>query len=316
MGALIQTCEPNLLLLFDNVNKMQRAWEKTIGHGDEMKSGTAATVIELEDVPEGAMRAEPLLERLKKQERKQLTTSVMLGDIDWNHITGVGTSTVLRAWLKHVGPLAKFRSDINSRFSEMHAKHPLRLRKSKIHTMRTTDIDEATTTGIVSVLYNLVVGQLGIMTRWMDTYLIMVCGDQLSIDRLRKAKWYMAKTGTAYDRHDWALPIIQLWHMKWTLQKCIFRLHWWDNVGKSIFGLHHDCDLLGRGKFNPVKCDFYPAHHILEDRFDAFMLDALRYVAFSNLSPSSVENNVIIQDPLRRTYRHHETTDQKATRRA
>ncbi|KAJ7794109.1 hypothetical protein B0H14DRAFT_2622160 [Mycena olivaceomarginata] len=39
------------------------------------------------------------------------------------------------------------------------------------------------------------------------------------------------------------------------------------------YGLHHDVKLLPRNKFNPVKCDFYPAHHILEDRFQALMLD-------------------------------------------
>ena len=145
--------------------------------------------------------------------------------------------------------------------------------------MRTTDINEATTTGVASVLSNMI-GQLGIVGSWLNTYVILVCGDQLSVDRIRKVKLYMGKAATAYDRHDWALPVIQLWHMKWALQKSIFRLHWWGNVGKEIFGLHHDCDLLGHSKFNPLKCDFYPAHPILEDQFEALILDALRYVYY------------------------------------
>lgn len=99
----------------------------------------------------------------------------------------------------------------------------------------------------------------------------------------------MAKTNTPYDRHDWVLPIIQLWHMKWNFQKAIFRLHWQEGTGRDIFGLYsyHDCEILGREKFNPVKCDFYPAHHILEDRFEALLLEALRYVGHKN-SKSSI----------------------------
>jgi hypothetical protein len=108
--------------------------------------------------------------------------------------------------------------------------------------------------------------------RWM----IMICGDQLTIDRIRKIKWYTRKTDAPFDQHKWALPVIQLWHLKWAWQKAIFRLHWYGDLGKNIFGLHHDCELLERGTFNHEKCDFYPAHHILEDRFEALVLEGLQ----------------------------------------
>ncbi|KAJ7306173.1 hypothetical protein DFH08DRAFT_976103 [Mycena albidolilacea] len=34
-GALVQVCQPMFLLLFDNVNKMQRAWQQVLGRQDE-----------------------------------------------------------------------------------------------------------------------------------------------------------------------------------------------------------------------------------------------------------------------------------------
>ncbi|KAF8221552.1 hypothetical protein L208DRAFT_1382213 [Tricholoma matsutake] len=190
-GATTEIGELRFLFLFDNVNKMQCAWQSIIGWEDEVKSGTAATLIKLKDIPPGAMLAEPLLKNLKEKIRSKLTVKMLVDDIDWAHIE-----------TRNSGKLA---------------------------------------------------------------------------EQIQKVKLYMGKAATTYDRHDWALPVIQLWwHMKWALQKCIFCLHWWDNAGKEIFGLHHDCDLLGCSKFNPVKCDFYPAHHILEDRFEALILDALR----------------------------------------
>lgn len=279
-GAMVQIGAPTFLLLFNNVNKMKCAWQARIGHEDEVKSGTAATLIKLEDIPDSAMLAAPVLENLKKKVRNDLTVEMLRDDINWPHIEGVGAATVLRIWIKHIPGLKKFQPSVMHLFLETYSKHLLRLRKSEIHPMRTTNIKESTTTGVASVLMNLVLGQLGVVVSWLNGYLVMVCGDQLSIDRLRKIKLYTAKTDTPYDRHDWVLPIIQLWHMKWALQKCIFRLHWADKVGKTIFGLRHDAELFSRGKFNPVKCDFYPAHHILKDQFDALVLDALRYVPY------------------------------------
>ncbi|KIM45745.1 hypothetical protein M413DRAFT_24877 [Hebeloma cylindrosporum] len=277
-GKRTELSQPGFLVLFDNVNKMQRAWQSTIGNQDEVKSGTASTLVELEDIPPRALHAQPLLEAIRQKKRSALTVKMLQEDINWDHIEGIGAGTVLRVWIKHVPALGRFKQRTNALFTATHSKHCLRLRKSKVHPMRTTDIDEATTTGTASVLFNLIVGQLGISKNWLDRWIIFVCGDQLTIDRVRKIKRYTNKGNTPFQRHDWALPIIQLWHLKWNWQKCIFRLHWWDGVGKNVFGLHHDCDMLGRGKFNPQRCDFYPAHHILEDHFEALALDSLRII--------------------------------------
>ncbi|KAK6977142.1 hypothetical protein R3P38DRAFT_2582264 [Favolaschia claudopus] len=263
-GAVARLSQPMFLLLFDNVNKMQRAWQQVLGRTDTVTSGTAATLIALEDVTEDAIDSRPVLKNIAEKKRLNLT--------------GVGAGTAVMAWTKHIPSLHRHRSAITEKFRTTLAKHRLRLRKSVIHPMRTTDIDEAQTVGVAAELHNLVVDQLQILGHWLDCCMIMICGDQLSIDRVRKIKTYMDKADTSFDRHEWALPVIQLWHLKWNWQKAIFRLHWYEPTGKGIFGLHHDVKLLARTKFNHTKCDFYPAHHILEDRFEALMLDALRII--------------------------------------
>ena len=55
-------------------------------------------------------------------------------------------------------------------------------------------------------------------------------------------------------------------------------MHWWKELGGGAFGLTHDVHVLRRTKFNHERCDFYPAHHILEDVFDTMILHALRCV--------------------------------------
>ncbi|KAK7025899.1 hypothetical protein R3P38DRAFT_3193539 [Favolaschia claudopus] len=272
IGAFNEMTGPAFLILFDNVNKMQRAWRATLGHKNEVKSGTASTIIGLVDVRPGALLSEPLNKAVAEGKRRALTVEQLRKDIKWDHIRGVGVGMVLRVWLKYIPSLDRHRTAVEDIFKTEYKSHSLKLRKSDIRSTRLTNIDESTTVGAASVLHNLIIGQLSIVPASLHRWLVMICGDQLSIDRIRKLKEYTRS------RHEWALPVIQLWHLKWNWQKAIFRMHWYHPLGKDIFGLHHDCELLERGKFNPEKCDFYPAHHILEDRFEAVILDALRLI--------------------------------------
>jgi hypothetical protein len=115
------------------VRQHQHAWQQTIGHQDEVQSGTAATLIHLEDVPPGAMQAGPLLENMHKKVRGKLTINQLLDDIDWDHVQGIGAATVLRIWVKHIPALSHHCKEVEHLFSVKHSKHPLRLRKSDTH---------------------------------------------------------------------------------------------------------------------------------------------------------------------------------------
>ncbi len=248
-----------------------------------MQSGTAATVIRLEDVPEGALDLEPLMENIRKQERLKLTVEDLENDIDWEHIAGVGKGTVERILVKYVPILSPHRPDVEKTFTETHKKHPLRLRKTDVQSLRCSSIDESTTVGTWQVLRDIVFKQLGIAKEWLNNKIIIACGDQLTIQRLRKVKIFRSKAASAAARCDCFLPVIQLWHMKWAWMKAIFRLGYRpDFTGRGVFGMYQDCVLLGREKFNHKTCDFYPGHGILLDRFEALVLEAFRYVVALN----------------------------------
>ncbi len=183
----------------------------------------------------------------------------------------------MRVWIKHVPGLRHLRDTVEKLFTEKHAKCRLVPDRTKFHTMCTSSIDESTVGGVKDVLLNLIM-QLGALKAWVAQWIIFVAGDQLSVDRLRKLKRYLKKSDSVFDKFQWALPIIQLWHLKWNWQKAIFRMHWWPETGRNIFGLHADARVLGREKFNPDRGDFYPSHDLLEDQFETMVLDILRYV--------------------------------------
>ncbi|KAL0062940.1 hypothetical protein AAF712_010161 [Marasmius tenuissimus] len=263
-----------MMFLFDNVNKMHQAWEQVWGRRNEVMSGTASSLIELVDVPLGVLRLQPLLERIEQKGRLNMTIDTLKDDINWGHLAGVGSATVLRILVSQIEPMGRFKADVEKLFSATYACHWHPPKKSTIRTMRPTDIDGLSTKGVLQVVHNLV-KQAGIALTALPQWILFFCGDQLSKDWLQHLKIYMEKTEGA-EKHAWVLPTIQLWHMKWAWQKAIFKLHW---QPMDAPGLRRDTqDILRRDKFNADKCNFYPAHHILEDRFVALVLKAIRLI--------------------------------------
>ncbi|KAI0687975.1 hypothetical protein BC835DRAFT_1419524 [Cytidiella melzeri] len=277
-GQSVKDGIPLFQIIFDNINKAHHAWQKTLATYDEIQSGTAGAVIKLEDVPPGAFDRQAMEAHMKNNPRADLTFEELEEDINWDHIAGVGAATILRIWVHWIPVLATHSRAVEKLFSETHQRHRLRLRKTEIVTLRCSNINESTTKGVDSVLMDIVLKQLCIIPEWLATIFLFICGDQLTIDRIRKLIVYMRKAGSPFNCRIWARPTIQLWHMKWAWQKAIVRLHWYGELEKGTYGLHQDCHTLGRNKYNPVKCDFYPTHHLLQDSFEAMILEALRLI--------------------------------------
>ncbi|KAF9013010.1 hypothetical protein BDZ89DRAFT_963282 [Hymenopellis radicata] len=276
LGEKLKDLPPFFQMVFDNVNKMARSWQQKLGTKDEVHSGTAATLVMLKAGTMYAGSPEKLMETRKEGGRADLTVEKLLEDINHAHLAGIGKATVMRTWLKHLPALTRFRAQVEDLFTTTYAIRRIRPEVSEIHTMRTTNIDESTTIGVHKVLLNLITLQLAAVRDSVAKWVMMIAGDQLTVDRIRKLKRYLKKGEPGFGRFQWVLPTIQLWHLKWNWQKAIFRMHWWPQTGRNIYGLHHDVNILGREKFNPDRGDFYPSHAILEDRFDTMLLDILR----------------------------------------
>lgn len=238
-----------------------------------MRTGTASTVLVMEDVPEGAMDPAELTRRLHL--RSKLSFKDLENDLDHNHIQGIGEATLLSIWAKYIPCTKEFTPMVRNRFTEDLKKHPLRLRQSQYYPLETSDIDESTTSGAQAVLGD-IASQLSLKTGDFDELLVPIAGDLLTIDRIKKLKAYTVTDTTAYSRYTWTLPWIQLWHMKWAALRTIFNAHWPGMTGKVLCGLEADCDTLSRKNINPKKCDFYSHSDFVIDTFEALCLGALR----------------------------------------
>ncbi|KAJ8509558.1 hypothetical protein ONZ45_g8295 [Pleurotus djamor] len=273
------------VIVFDNINKHHRAWHQTVANVDEVRSGTAATLVEMVDVPAGAMNSQPYLERAALNGRKDLTVDMLVDDIDQKHIAAVGAATLLRIWTTHIPSLHKYRTSVNKIFRNGFDKHRIRRHQSTTYPLRTSGIDESTTEGNSDVLRDITQSQLGMADKDFEDLLILIAGDQLTVDRVRKLIHYTKRDVTTYARHSWALPFIQFWHMKWAFLKALFKAHFPDKTGKHLQGLRRDCEAIRREKLNPTKCDFYPHDAAITDTFQALCLEMLRVLLLDHPNP-------------------------------
>ncbi|KAG9080184.1 hypothetical protein FRC06_006968, partial [Ceratobasidium sp. 370] len=264
------------LLVFDNVNKYHRAQNQTIATKSHMKNGTAATAILAEDVVPGAFVPRPYWERILAQARQSMTVKQLLDDIDVDHLACVGAGMIMRTLVAYIPVLAgHLGPDLEERFkdSDGYAKRQLRLRRSVTMPMGTSAIDKTSAAGVSDILHDLVSVQMGMEPSWFEKLLIMVGGDQLTIDHLRKIIRYRATEDNIYESRSWALPIIQIWHMKLAYLQSLINIHWFPKIGSDLFGFRQGTHALNRS-IDPNKIDFYPCHDAVKVVFEGMVLTA------------------------------------------
>ena len=273
LGEQIKNREANVIWIYDNIQRHYLPSEQSITHKSEMRTGTAATVLIMEDVPEGALDPTRFTSRLHLG--SNLCFKDLVDGIDQDHIQGIGVATLLSIWAKYIPHLKHFSPDAEKLFTTTYQKHRLRLRKSQYYPLKTSNIDESTPSGTQEVLEN-IASQLGLKEEDFEDLLIPAAGDQLTVNNIRKLKMHTSGDDSTHDRYTWVLPWIQLWHMKWAALRSVFHPHWFAGSGKGLCGLHVDCTTLGRKRINPAKCDFYSHTELIFDTFEALCLGALQ----------------------------------------
>ena len=276
LGERIKNKEVSVIWIYDNIQRNYVPEAQSITHKAEMHTGTAATILIMEDVPKGTLDLTGLTSRLHLRSRlcfKDLENEI--NSEHSQHIQDIGVATLLSIWAKYIPHLKHLAPEAQQLFTDKNKKHCLRLRKSQFYPLKTSDIDESRPSGAQDVL-NDIACQLGLKDEDFEDLLIPIAGDQLTVNNVRKLKMYTSADHTTYSRYTWTLPWIQLWHMKWAALRSIFHAHWSSMDGKGLCGLHTDCKTLNRKHISPGKCDFYSHTDFVFDTFEALCLGALR----------------------------------------
>src|SRR5260370_18649838 len=93
------------ILIYDNINKHQRAWHQRLSFQDCVQSGTSATIIMLQNAPNEAFNHTILAANHAKNKFLGLATDILLDDIDFPKLCQAGVGQILGVMIKHIPPL-------------------------------------------------------------------------------------------------------------------------------------------------------------------------------------------------------------------
>ncbi|KAF5386775.1 hypothetical protein D9615_001662 [Tricholomella constricta] len=275
------------LLIYDNINRMARAWTPDLGQRDTILNGTAATFVLLEDCDvELAFDVDKLRKAQEEERRKGLNLEVLYKRIDWNKFNAIMALHCLDFLLEEVPELAHHRDFVKLRFRTTMAVHRMRRgRKTTIHPLATSDFNEGNTAENAKVLYDLLVNQLNMPKEEVEKLLVIVGGDQSTVEKLRTLKKFLASCPHGYTQYGWVLPLIQLWHMGWADLERIINTHWGSTQTDDLSSFCSTNVLLGRKVKDIKRPDYYPAQHLVYDVLRADILDCWKtHLKTSNLS--------------------------------
>lgn len=266
------------LLIYDNINRMRRAWDPDLGQKDTVLNGTAATLVELKDCDvEKALDPNTLKDACDRGDRAKLNLTDLEEQINFIKLHDVFGTHILKFLVDEIPSLARHRNYVNNRFKTTHSTHPMKPgRKSKIHPLQTSDINEGITAGQKDVINDLLLRQLKLTQQDIIKVLLILGGDQSTVEKIWTLQRYLMDCKHGYANYGWTLPLIQLWHMGWADLERVINTHWGPETGDamqdlSTFGAANV--LLNRKVKNSKRPDYYPAQGLVFDTLKLEVLD-------------------------------------------
>lgn len=272
------------LIIYDNINRMQRTWDPDLGQKDTIDNGTAATYVVVEDCDvEKAFDVQALEDAHNKRLREKMTVDVLYKRIDVEKLHSTLGLHCLRFLTEEVSSLESHKEFINLRFRTTQAIHRMREgRKTTIHPLATSEHNEGTTEGQRNVFDDINLGQLQLEKEEVAKLIEILGGDQSSVEKARTLKKFLASCPHGYARYGWVLPLIQLWHMGWADLERVLANHWGKAKVDSELGdisSFYFTNTILHGKIKNVKRpDYYPAQHFIFDNLRAEVIDCWKYV--------------------------------------
>ncbi|KAH7904089.1 hypothetical protein BJ138DRAFT_1019611, partial [Hygrophoropsis aurantiaca] len=269
----------HFLIVGDNIQAFAKQRDHRIGRESRMIKGFAGTAVEMEDIDPDAMNAEELVQRQHLLQRKNLTAKGILDDIDAPHLNNVAALHFLRCLINFVPALSQHQDALDEAFKGVE-KNPIKsTRRTKIFPLATNSADEMTVQGMKEATDDFLNKQMNINENTLANRVIIFSGDGKTFDQLGKLKKYLIMHSGNYESLRCLIPMLELWHTKWTKLSWLFRSHWGGDFPDDPSTL---CHLANEADCPPPKdlrkVDFYSGSHIVNLALDANLLNCWEYM--------------------------------------
>ena len=128
-----------------------------------------------------------------------MTLEVLYKWIDWDKLNPVMALHILNFLVQEIPSLTEYRDFVELRFQTMMAIHHMRQnRETKLHPLATSNLNEGNTKQNARILYDLLVNQLGLPKDEVEKLLVIVGGDQSTVEKLQTLKKFLADCPHSY----------------------------------------------------------------------------------------------------------------------
>ena len=209
-------------LVIDNINVMKLPWAKNSRPGTEgkMMNGMAGFLFEMRVKP-GALDPVKFSEAQKKKGRGALKVDTITRKLNANGNRELLYLAVhlLSDLIINIDELSDLESYLPG-LAKLLDIEPLELKPTKTVPVPTMARDESKTQEIKGIIDDLM-GWLGLPPEQLEQMVIIVAGDQMTVDRMRRAHRYLKSDvdSSLFEKRAFILPLVGWWHQKWAAQK-------------------------------------------------------------------------------------------------
>ena len=141
------------ILRLDNVQSYSKRRDLRMGRVNQMRIGTAATMMEAEDFLPAAMDVDDHRARIAENKRKDITVPLLLALVDNTHTDMLGALQWLWVLVNYVPELSRYKAKVSELYRTKGAKKQINPhRKTKVHPLATNAKNEAKTTELKDAL--------------------------------------------------------------------------------------------------------------------------------------------------------------------
>jgi hypothetical protein len=254
--GIVKDKKQSFMVVYDNINMAFRRYNQRTTNQDSFENGTTATVIltpkmpnvEQYQDPTRHLRASDLYPTAEQEVHLKATHSYHLAEV-----------------LRRRGS-----NGFKNPFPEP-IKNRLKVEKTEAYPLPSMHIDQSTVEGNRDILDEIMKTlELGPESWFDDLTRMIIAGDQLTLARIRaiaRLRWDEEK---AYYRLEWAIPVLQLFHLQMVLASAILKTHWGSK--KTPGSLCYFITVLEKKRISRDKPNFHDLDELLRHVFDAMVL--------------------------------------------
>lgn len=227
LRAVADSDDESALLLIDNTQHYNNQRQQRYGRESKMIKGVTGTGVGQPRFSPGALDLDAWIAARTSGTRYSLTIEKLLSLIDYDHLNLTGKLHWADVLVSSFPQLSCYKTRLADLFSEnARATRIPEGHRSHVQPLRSNGCDPAKTTEMSSALDDFFSTQLGQTAETWKRRVTFVGGDGGTYEMLLRLQKYLQTQETEYARLDWMVPVLQLWHAKWTALGRVTN-NWW-----------------------------------------------------------------------------------------